>query len=144
MVRLALGLRQFFACSTAEVEREGPSYTVDTLRQLHAAEPHADLYLLLGLDALLELHRWRSPDVILEIARVAAAPRPSYGDPAALVKTQVIPKLPTLEGRLHLLTGPQIEISASDIRRRVREQRSIKYLVPEAVEGYIRWKGLYK
>ena len=106
-----------------ELGREGPSFTVDTLRAFRAAAPQAELVLLLGTDAAREFPRWREADAIRSMARVEVFAR--AGDPG--------------EGR----TVPRVEISSTAIRERVRRGEPIRYLVPDAVAEYIAAHRLY-
>lgn len=142
MVKLAVEPNAHFIASGIEVERPGPTYSIDTVTQL-ADEygPDTELYLLLGVDALMELHRWRDPKRVLEMARVVGIGRPGVDgfNPESI--DEVFPGAP---GRIVLLDGPSIEISGVEIRRRVTAGRSIRYLVPDSVEDYIRSQRLYR
>ncbi len=139
MVRLAVQGNPWFDVSALEADRAGPSYTADTLEELHRQTPGADLFLILGEDALADLPNWRWPERILETATIAVAARvtepPAGGDAAAA--------LPGGKARIVHIQMPLIEISATDIRQRVAQGRSIRYLVPRPVEEYIREHGLY-
>ncbi len=141
MLRLALEGSPF-ELSLLEVERPGPSYTVDTLRELRALIPEAQLYFVLGQDALLDLPNWHDPGGILELAMLAVASRPDHGREEALRHVEAC--LPGVRERVVWLEMPVLGISGSDIRRRVREGRSIRYLVPASVEEYILRHGLYR
>jgi nicotinate-nucleotide adenylyltransferase len=137
MLKLALQDHPAFEISTAELDRPGVSYTVDTLRYFRA-QPEwagAEFFLMLGADSLLELQNWREPKTIIRLAKLAVYPRPG------LDLRQVAPEL--LQAT-HLLNGPQAEISATDIRQRCRRGVSIRYLVPEAVGNYILENRLYQ
>jgi nicotinate-nucleotide adenylyltransferase len=130
MLDLAVADAPGFAVERAELERPGPSYTVDTLRALHAREPGLRLTLLLGADAAAELEAWREAEEIPRLATVvvfarAGAPVP----PSSLVARRI--------------DVPAIEISATEIRRRVREGRSIRYWVPDPVAEYVTRHRLY-
>ncbi len=141
MVRLALADTPF-ETSTLEMDREGPCYTVDTLEQLrHGLRPASLMFFILGYDALQDLPNWHEPQRIVALATLAVAPRPGVNadDLAALEKL-----LPGLSARIVWLPMPRIDISASDIRERLRASRSIRYLVPGPVEAYIREQGLYR
>ncbi|MEK7847837.1 MAG: nicotinate-nucleotide adenylyltransferase [Chloroflexota bacterium] len=140
MLRLALAGNGGFSLSTLEVARPGPSYTVDTLRALKGAESR-ELVFILGWDALSGLPGWHRPQELLALCRIAAVPRPGAPVPDldGLEKA-----LPGLRGRLHLLTGPLVSISASEIRRRVGRGLPVRYLLPPGVEDYIREQGLYR
>lgn len=127
MVRLAIAGNPAFECSTIEVDRAGPSYTADTLEELHGREPGAGLFFIVGRDALEDMPNWVRPERIRELATLAVAARD--GDAAG-------------EGAVHLQM-PVIGVSATDVRQRVAEGSSIRYRVPPDVEAYIREHGLY-
>jgi nicotinate-nucleotide adenylyltransferase len=133
MLELALARQPAFAVSRVDLERPGPHYTVDALRLVAAEHPRAELYFLMGADSLADLATWRDPPGIAAQAVLVVAPRPgaAVGD------------LPVPADRVLVLDSPPVGISATDIRRRVREGRTIAYLVPAAVEDYIRRRGLY-
>jgi nicotinate-nucleotide adenylyltransferase len=141
MVRLALEGTPF-ELSLLEAERPGPSYTADTLEQLRAMLPAAELYFVMGHDALLDLPEWHRPQEILRLATLAVALRPDRSGEEALA--QVARRLPGVRERVVWLAMPLLGISGSDIRQRVREGRSIRYLVPPAVEDYIHRHRLYR
>ncbi len=131
MVRLAIAGDPCFALDTGELERPGPSFTVDTLRTLRGRWPDERLILILGADAAAQLPRWRAADEVTRLADIAVLRRPGAADvTAAFVKHQV--------------AAPAIEISASDIRARLRAGRNIRYLVPGAVADYIAQHRLYQ
>ncbi len=131
MLRLALAGLPGFAIETCEVEREGPSYTVDTLRTLEAREPGESFILLLGADAARELPRWREADEVLRRAKVAVLTRPGHEAPEAPWVSAVVPV-------------PALDLSATDLRRRAAAGRSLRYFVPDAVANYVAARGLYK
>lgn len=139
MLRRAIAGDPAFALSTLEVERPGPSYTVDTLPLLKR-EARGELYFILGLDSLADLPRWHQPERLIRLCRLVGMPRPGYSslDLAALERA-----IPGVGERVVLLPDPEIGISATEIRGRVARGQPIRYLVPEAVEGYIREQGLY-
>ena len=129
MVELAVADNPAFEVSTVEVERPGPSYTADTLEEL-AETPDAQLFLILGKDAYGDLPNWVRPERIRELATLAVAARNGEGV--------------TVEPPAVRLEMPEIGISATAIRERVAAGRSIRYMVPAAVEAYIRKHGLYR
>lgn len=141
MLEAALAGNPTFAIARLEVERTGPSYSVDTVRALRAElGAAAELLFVLGSDQLAELPTWHKPGELLALCRVVAVPRPGATcDLAALAAA-----LPGLRERLTWVPIPQIGISASEIRRRVAAGEPIRYLVPEAVAGYIAAHGLYR
>ncbi len=141
MVRLATRGRKGFSVSTIEIERGGPTYTVDTLRELRRRLPEGrELYFILGWDNLLELPRWREPQELIRQCTLVAVPRIGQRVPDAAMLEKLVPGL---SARVILLSKPEVDISASVIRERVRRGESIRHLVPEAVEVYIKRRGLY-
>jgi nicotinate-nucleotide adenylyltransferase len=128
------------ACSRLELDRPGPSYTVDTLRALREQRPPDDeLVLLLGADQAVELPSWREPDQVLALAETGVAARAELG-PA-----EVRSRLAGLEGgRLRFFDMPRVDISSSLVRRRVAVGLPIRYLVPGEVERQIAARDLYR
>ena len=141
MVRLMLASDPYFEVSTLEVERQGPSYTVDTLEALHQQYgPGLELYFILGEDALHDLPNWKEPARIVSLAWLAVAPRPpERGWTSADLEAAV----PGLSERVVPLPMPTIDISSSALRERARAGLSLRYMVPPDVEEYIRRHGLY-
>ena len=145
MIELAIAGNERFAVDRLELERAGPSYTVDTLDALRAAAIAAgagpDLTLIVSADSFLGLMTWREPRRILELARVAITPRDGYPEagPAFLLE-----HLPDLADRATFLDGPRLRLSASELRERAAAGRSLRYLVPDAVAAYIGDHGLYQ
>ncbi len=141
MARLAVEDNPFFRVSALELERPGPSYTVETLRELQDDYgPKAQLFFILGSDAFARFDEWKNPEGILGLARLALFDRPELGAEELFS----FDELGVYADRVEWLRGLRIEISASDIRRRVAEGGSIRYLVPEPVERYIYARGLYR
>lgn len=139
MAQLACAGNPAFAVSPIEIERQGPSYTIDTLKALGAAGS-GELHFILGADAVAELHRWHAAREIVALARIVAVGRPGFKlDIAALDR-----KLPGIGERLTLLAGPQINISSSILRQRIATSRPIRYQVPDAVAEYIAEHRLYQ
>jgi nicotinate-nucleotide adenylyltransferase len=140
MVELAIASDERFAVSRVEVDRDGPSYTSDTLELLRKESPDDELFLILGGDQAAALSTWHEPEKVLERATVAAVERLGSSRSAIGIK------LSRLRGsdRVRHLDMPVIQISSTGIRRRVREGRPIRYLVPGEVEGYIATHELYR
>lgn len=138
MLSLALQCNRAFTVSEAEIERSGPSFTVDTLRGLRREQRQAEMFFIMGEDALADLPNWKEPQRILQLASLAVAPR-GGGTSIDGVQRKVL----GLTERVIWLNSPTIGISASEIRERVRLGRSIRYLVPTDVERYIVEQGLY-
>ncbi len=135
MTRLAVRGNPAFTVSTVEAQRPGPSYTVDTLRALAAAEPGAEWWLLMGADMFATLDDWREPGEITRLAGIAVALRPGAPRPRAGTWAR--------RARLHWFDNPGLEVSSSALRARVRAGRSVRYLVPDAVARYVATRGLY-
>jgi nicotinate-nucleotide adenylyltransferase len=142
MLRLAVADDPYFDVSTIEIDRGGPTYTVETLAALKAElGSEADLVFILGEDALLDLPNWRDPTGILRLAYLGVAER---GDGHGIDLGPVERTLPGVRARILRIPMPRIDISSSDIRRRVREGGSIRYLVPGPVQAYIAEHQLYQ
>lgn len=136
-----------FAVDRVDLDRPAPSYTVDTLSLLARAHPDAALTFIVGLDSFLELATWRNPTGIAALAHLAVVDRPGYVASQAdrdVRLTAATAALPALAGRWTLVDAPLIDISATDIRRRVAEGRSIRWRVPDAVAAHIHARGLYR
>jgi nicotinate-nucleotide adenylyltransferase len=127
-----------FSVSRVEIDREGPTYTVDTLRLLADEHPDAELYFITGADAMLEIFDWKEAGDVLTLAHFIAATRPGYD----LARFEAA--APTQHPRVSRMDIPALAISSSDIRRRVHEGRAIRYLLPEGVKSYIEKQGLYR
>jgi nicotinate-nucleotide adenylyltransferase len=139
MVELAVAGDERFATSRMELDRAGPSYTSDTLAQLHEESPDDELFLILGGDQAAALASWHEPEKVLERATVAVFERASWG------RNAIVIKIGRLAGarNVRYLDMPMIQVSSSGIRRRVREGTPIRYLVPDNVASYIEEKALY-
>jgi nicotinate-nucleotide adenylyltransferase len=143
--RLALCERAFgpderFAVSDLEVRRGGASYTVDTLRALHATHPEHDLTFIVGGDMAFSLPTWREPEEVVGLARLAVAERESVRRSDILERLATIPGA---AGRVDFFDLPRMDISSSLVRRRVAAGRPIRYLVPDPVAEYVAEHGLY-
>jgi nicotinate-nucleotide adenylyltransferase len=143
MLELAIAGNERFTVDRRELDRPGPSYTVDTLEAMAASRPEgaSGLVLVLSAEAFLGLMTWREPRRILELARVVVAPRDGYPDagPGFLEAA-----LPDLADRATFLDSPRLRLSASDLRARAAAGRSLRYLLPDAVAAYIGDHGLYR
>jgi len=141
MVRLAIADKPYFKLSTMEIERAGPTYTVDTIAEIKARlEAGDELFFILGWDNLAELSLWREPSRLIIMCRLVAVPRPDYPLPDLKALEASIPGL---SQRVTLMDKPEIDISASAIRDRVAQGLSIRRLVPEPVDEYIGQHKLY-
>ena len=141
MVRLAIADEPCFKTSTMEIDRPGPSYTVDTIAELQAQLGAGDeLFFIFGWDSLAQLPQWREPSRLIEMCRLVAVPRPGYPLPDLNSLEALIPGL---SQRVIVRHKPKVDISATEIRDRVARGLSIRHLVPEAVDKYIRQHRLY-
>jgi nicotinate-nucleotide adenylyltransferase len=141
MVELAIAGSPAFRLSEIEIDRAGVSYTVDTIAALKKETGDAaELYFIIGLDSLVTLPRWKDPDRLVVMCRLVAVRRPGYDMP----DIENIEKLvPGLAESLILIDKPELDISATDIRKRVAEGLPVDGLVPAAVGKYIRENSLY-
>jgi nicotinate-nucleotide adenylyltransferase len=121
-----------------EVKRGGPSFTVDTLRALHADRPGDDLTFIVGGDMALSLPAWREPEEILRLARLAVAER------SGSLRADIEQRLAPLGGRIDFFDMPRIDLSSTDVRARVAAGRRVRFLVPEGVAAAIDEMGLYR
>lgn len=139
MTRLAAADDARFSVSTLEVDREGPSYTYETLELLAGERGDIDLVFLMGADAALGLESWREPRRVVELARLAIARRAGVSD------AEVAAVLRSLgaEGRATMLEMPQFGVSSSAVRERAAAGRPLRYLAPESVARMIEEKGIY-
>ena len=138
MVTLAIAENPLFELSRLDLDRPPPSYTADLLRALRAGD--CELFFVVGADILPELPRWREPEAILRLARLAVVNRPGWPlpDPHAVEE-----RMPGARGRIDVVSSPGVDIASRDLRRRVRSGQPIRYLTPPAVERYIADRGLY-
>jgi nicotinate-nucleotide adenylyltransferase len=139
MVELAIQDDNRFELSLLDLERPGPSYTVELLRAL--ARPGSQLFFLAGADILAELPRWHAPLEILQLSTLVIANRPGAPEPDL---ERLDARLPGASTRIRILKIPGVDISSSDLRVRVRAGQPIRYLTPPAVERYIADKRLYR
>jgi len=141
MLRLALADKPDFKISTMEIERPGPSYTVDTLTELRRQLGDEDeLFFILGRDNLAQLPQWHEAPRLIQLCYLVAVPRPGSKRPDMKALEAAIPGV---SQRVMLLDEPYIDISASDIRERVARGLSVRHLVPEPVNRYLKEHRLY-
>lgn len=141
MTVVATATNPDFEVSRIEIDRPGDTYTVDTMRELHAVYgPHAEIFFITGADAVREILTWKDSDKFAELCTFIAATRPGFDAREAhetLLKGIGGP-------RVELMEVPALAISSSDIRSRVASKRPIRYLLPESVAAYIAKNGLYR
>ena len=140
MTRLAIGGNDLFELSTLEVGRAGPSYTVDSVEELRTYHD-ATLFLIMSADSLAQIDSWHEPDRLLSLIEWLIGPRPGTEppDPEGLRA-----RFGAAADRIHLLDGPSLDVSATQVRERVAAGQTIRYLVPQAVEELIAERGLYR
>lgn len=142
MTRLAIVGEPGFDLCTIELERPGPSYTIDSVEQVRAMYgPGARLFLIMAADSLAQIDTWREPDRLLERVEWIVAPRPDHALPD---RARLEERFGAGASRIHLLAGPSLDVSSSQIRERVAAGRTIRYLVPRGVEELIAERGLYR
>lgn len=142
MVRLATEGNPAFAVTDAELRRGGVSYTVDTLRALRRVHPHGRILFVAGMDSLLTLYRWREPLALLDLCEFVTFRRP--GSPTPSPPDLHLPEPYASRLLAHIFDGRLCDVSSTEIRSRVADGRSIRYLVPDAVADYIAAHRLYR
>lgn len=142
MVRLAIEGNPHAAAPRLDMDRSGQSYAVDTLRNLRRNDPAAQHWFIMGADSLDTLSQWRDVHDLLSLCRIAAVPRPGQDPQRSLAALDSA--IPGAAARVAIIPAPLIDISATDIRLRLQQGRSIAYRVPPAVEAYIRDHALYR
>ncbi len=130
MLQLAIAENPRFSLDRREIERAGPSYTVDTLRELHSETPQDELFLLVGADAAWDLPRWHDAELLTRYANLIALSRPGL-------------EIPDFEMISEAVDVPAINLSATHIRQSISKGVSLRYLLPSAVLEYIESNGLY-
>jgi nicotinate-nucleotide adenylyltransferase len=144
MIELAIAGNSAFAVDQMEKDRTGPSYTVDTLQALVERHPADEFFLLVGSDTLADLHTWKDPERVVHLAILTVLQRPGNPvlDAAELGRRLNLPA--EMMVRLLTVSMPLFEVSSHDVRARIRAGRSVRYLLPRAVECYIHEKRLYR
>lgn len=141
MINVAISEKPFYKLSTIEVERAGPSYTVDTLSELRRQlSSEHELFFILGWDSLAQLPHWKDPDLLIQMCKLVVVSRPGYPLPDIASMEDTVPGI---TGRVIILDRPHIDISSSDIRERIARGLGVKHLLPGPVEEYIRENSLY-
>jgi len=139
MTRLAAADDSRFSVSTLEVDRDGPSYTYETLELLADQRADTELVFVMGADAAVGLESWRAPERGVELARIAVARRSGVSD----AEVAAVMRSLGADGRATMLEMPQFGVSSSAVRERAAGGRPLRYLVPESVARFIEEKGIY-
>lgn len=140
MTRLAAAEDDRFSVSALEVEREGPSYTYETLEALAEERADTELVFVMGADAAVGLESWRWPERVVELASLAVARREGVSD----AEVATVMRSLGCDGRATMLEMPQFGVSSSAVRERAKQGRPLRYLVPQPVADYIEEKGIYR
>lgn len=142
MTRLAIAGDDIFELTAIEMERPGPSHSIDSVAELERTYgTDAQLFLLMAADSLNSIDTWREPDALLERIEWVVGPRPGSPLPD---RSKLEDRFGANASRIHVLEGPSLDVSSSDIRRRVAAGHAIRYLVPRGVEELIAQQGLYR
>lgn len=141
MVRLGIASNPHFEISLVDVDRPGPSFTVDTISMLQEQwGPDSELFFVMGLDSLVEVPTWHQPERLIRLCHLVAVSRPRF----EVDMRQLEASVPGISSRVEIIDMPEVDISSSDLQRRVKEGLPIKYQVPEEVERYIIEHRLYE
>ena len=142
MVDLAVKPTPYFESSSLEIDREGVTYTADTLKTLREElDSSVELSFIMGMDVLEKFHLWKSPEIVVDLCNLVVVNRP--GNQAVDVN-EVVKQFPEAGPKLRIINVPRMEISSSGIRERVKQGKSLKYLLSEDVIEYIDQNNLYK
>ena len=142
MVKIATKSNPRFVASSIEIDRSGPTYTIDTLRYLKdKLGTKTSIYFILGLDTLANFHRWNRPEEILDLCEFVVSNRPGFGNTKIL--DEQLERFESIGSITTLLNIPMLDISGTNLREMIRQGLSIKYRVPDGVEEYIYSNGLY-
>jgi len=131
MVKLAIRTNKFFQASDMEIKRDGRSYTIDTVKEFKKLYPRDEMYFITGSDLLKYLEEWKDLNEIIQLVKFVVATRPGYP----------LEKIPSYIKTIGIRA---VDVSAFEIRNCIKENKSFRYLVPEAVEAYINKKGIYR
>lgn len=140
MCEAAVAGDERFGVSRVEADRPGPSYTVDTLRSLHASRPRDELTFIVGGDQAHSLPDWREPAAVLELAELAVTEREEVRRADVLARLAALPGVPA---RVRFFAMPRIDVSSSLLRRRAAAGLPLRYLVPDPVAAYVEREALY-
>lgn len=143
MVKRAIKGNDHFELSLLEINREGITYTIDTLTELHEEDSEIEYYFIMGADSLFHFNSWKEPEKILKLTNILVANRDLSTFSALNSQIDYLSDKYD-EANISLLDTPNLEISSHALRKRVRQNLSIKYYVPESVEEYIKEHGLYR
>ncbi len=147
MTVMATGSNPYFYVSRTEIDRPQPSYTMDTIKDLHKVYKDSQIFFITGTDAVLDILTWKNPAEILNLCIFIAATRPGYElDRLNIIKKRLKDELgiADINEKIHIIKIPALAISSTDIRNRVRTGKPIRYLLPEGVANHIYKMNFYK
>lgn len=147
MTVMATGSNPYFYVSRIEIDHPQPSYTIDTVKDLHEVYKDSQIFFITGTDAVLNILTWKNPTEILNLCIFIAATRPGYElDRLNVIKKRLKDELgiDDINEKIHIIKIPALAISSTDIRNRVKTGKPIKYLLPEGVANHIYKMNLYK
>lgn len=142
MTQIAILSNNRFVVSDIEVKRTGKSYTLDTMLQLREMYPDTEFYFITGTDAVIDIPNWHEPEKLLNLCKFIAVSRP--GVDTGVIESKIKEIKDNFNGHIELMQVPMLQISSTDIRERIKNGISAKYLLPESVEQYIMKKNLYR
>lgn len=142
MTFLATMTNPHFEVSSLEIDRIGYSYTIDTIMQLKKFLKDSLIYFIVGADAINDIFTWKEPQKLFKLCKFIAVTRPGYNKEQLFLQVEEIKK--KYDGKIYFFEPPSFDISSSNIRRRISDGDTIKYMLPEEVERYIYKLGLYK
>lgn len=138
----AIGHNSHFAMSTIETDRPGNSYTYETLEMLKSKNPEVTYYLIVGADSLFQMEKWKCPDIIMKNAIILVSVRQGQSIEELKKKTEEL--MEKFDSDIRILECPYIDISSTDIRNRIKNGKSVKYMIADVTLEYIEKNGLYK
>ena len=142
MVKLAVSSNPYFQACLAEINRPGPTYTVDTLEALVSElGPEATIFFIAGQDTMEEFHRWKEPDRLLKLCHLAVVARPGF---QKFDLAELVARFPVAQEKVQVLSMPLMGVSGTEVRRRAAAGESVRYQVPDEVAEYIEKQGLYR
>ncbi len=142
MLEHAVKENPYFRLSRMEVEREGPTYTCDTLVKLRELNPEEEYYFIMGADSLLTLESWKNPEIIFQNCVIAAAVRGTGTEDKIKKIADYLTE--SYQSDIRIMPSRYIDISSSEIRKRIKDGRSVRYMIPDSVIAYIEKEGLYR
>ena len=141
MILAAIQKNPAFELSTIEMEREGITYTAETLRELHQMKKDHEYYFIIGGDSLMQITSWKEPEAIFSMANIVAATRSGYKEEELTSQIEMLKE--TYHANVTRIDIPQLEISSNTLRNKCKNHESIRYYVPETVFSYIKEHQLY-